>query len=238
MQLDTEKINAIDDELRNRIHQTRKSIEQHLIDDRAGDYQEQLTKLEDRLAALGRIVTRNIAFLPRVRRKVFVSTPFLMGEPDPWVMGVLESINESRMDKNVGIYDWVFGTAEPVKNYRTYILSKIVECHYFLSIVVDPSTYDHGPDDEKWPVRPWLLEEIGAASPLPKLTVIAVENGVDATAIGRLFGLEVRRVTFDRDNEDGRHLFARQLETALSQVAIEQVDDMHERLQMLKMLVG
>lgn len=155
--------------------------------------QESLDRVRDRRAALAGIVTRNMARLPDVTRKVFVSTHFEHGDLPRWLRDVFNAVNASR---TLGHFEPVIGKAKDGGDFLLAILEKMIGCHYFLCVV----TADAAPSG--WPIPPYLVEEIGAAFPLPIPVLIAIERGctIDPDEVGRLFGTQWQRLPLDKED--------------------------------------
>jgi hypothetical protein len=83
-----------------------------------------------------------------------------------------------------------------------------------------------------WPVRPSLVEEIGASFPLPKLTLMAVERGVDPGQVGKLYGSTWQRLIFDRDAA-GLGKFAAELSDALHEAPAAQAEAVARKRRLL-----
>jgi hypothetical protein len=214
MHLDDDKINAWEDHLRAQRETLLCELETlHLTAAEAEQRRQALQDVHAKQATLARLVSRNILSLTRVTRKVFVSTKFEDGRLPAWLSGVFERVQFHHAQRQRGRLEFLVGSASVGRNFRQAILERLLECHYFLSVVTEEA--EPAADGLVWPVRPYLMEEIGAAFPLPKLTLIAVERGLDPAQVGKLFGSSWQRLIFDRGSAEGRERFAVELSDAL-----------------------
>jgi hypothetical protein len=192
------------------------------------DRKQALQTVREKRAAHSRIVARNILRLTGVTRKVFVSTRFEAGQLPDWLAAVFAEVQTQHGRRHRGRLEFLLGTAEGAGDYRRAILQNLIECHYFLSVVTKET-------EPPWPVRPYLVEEVGAAFPLPKITIIAVEYGIDPEKVGKLFGPDWQRLRFDR-TATGLEKLAADLSDALHLAPEQQAEALERKRRALAVL--
>lgn len=180
-----------------------------------GALEERIAVTRDRLAALSQIVLRYSNALTQVRQSVFVSTNFKAGGGVPrWVKRIFKKVNLYAKE-SAGPYELIYGNTEAGGDFQESILEGIVNSYCFLSLVGTGRRMTE--TDEQRLLRPYLQEEIGVAFALAKPIVVAVQEPIDPTQIGLLYGGNRQRIVFsiegDWEDDLARRL-ARALQTA------------------------
>ncbi len=232
MHLDDDKVNAWEARLRSEKEALRRELDSLPLSAEGREHRRRaLDEVAAKQAHLAALVSRNILRLTRVTKKVFVSTRFEDGDLPPWLRRVFDDVRARHEERHRGRVEFLVGAARVGHDFRQVILERLIECHYFLSVITADAAQTEA-DGTVWPIRPYLVEEIGAAFPLPKLTLIAVERGLDPGQVGRLFGEGWQRLIFGR-TEAGLAEFAAELSDALQSAPEVQAADVARKKQLL-----
>jgi len=193
-----------------------------------GDYERQIADVLAKRACLSSIVRRRIPTLPSVRPSVFVSTRFESDEHSDfpqWLDDVFGQVDRDRHSRGFGKCHWVSGNPNrineeeveltPSAEIPEAIRQRMMTAHFFLSVIPQ----EQG-KETRWPVSPWLVEELGAAFLLPLPVIVAIEKGegderVDPEEVGLLIGTNLARIAYQKDDlASFAKKLAHQLETA------------------------
>lgn len=207
--------------------------------DHAPELEEQRSHNRRLQVEYGRIVSRYLETLPKVTRKVFVSTHFDSdGFANQWVRDVIGLIKKQRKDSALPRYHFVYGHAEG-KLIREDIVQKIISCHYFLTIALDrgcrqPGGPTESMSQEKDDVSHWLVEELALAAILPKLVVIAVDQNLPHLIFGEFLGNDLGRIIFNKLDPDADERLANRLLEALDIAPVVQAREIERKRQVWK----